>query len=790
MRSVRRLSSRGLFAPVSFPERFFSAVGVFFLILLFLFPPVLSVSGGGAGSGSDGEAAQARSDAATVNDTWLMAVYMAGDNSLSGEVSSDLEEMRNTTIPPWLTVVVLADQSGVGDTRCLVFSSDGEGSVNLSDINPSWGDELRMDDGGVLSDFLTWTVGEFQPSHVFVDLWGHGRGWSGVLVDGGSWMSIHSLENALDVFHAETNRTVDILGFDQCNMAMASVAWQLSPYVSYFVFSEKEEDARGWPYDAIFENLTYTGSYTAPDAVFFARVVVDSFINWSEENSPYSATLSVVDSKKMDGVVLAVKNFTEIGNHAPVFREEMRLAAREAEKYTSSIPEPVDMVDLFDKIGAGVNSSAVRFLSNSVVKAVKSAVVYERHFTSRYDPVKVFSAHGLAVYVPLFSPQITYRGLRWGSDTGWWEFVSMLSQSSGACLEHLPHLVSVVNFNDTAGDVFFQATIPYTYNYSGTFTIETWVVPGPPYDFPELHVSDSTGVISGTLSGHFSFPCTHAPGWCGVDVFLVNDSGERVAFSHTAFFSAPPLFIEAMGASAEGVFFRVFSTFSADVRVEFNFTAPDGAVFSRNVSVHPGLSTVEVTFPEEFLFHFGQISTDAYSNVVAGNLSVTARVFMPGVSSFVVYEDVIYFRSAMPGGAVDIIGYVIASDDREINGVSGTGKIVFGDNETSFVVKDGFFRLTVPYMWARNGGVALFGGVSVSVPPADGRGPVVVFLHLSSDSRGVSGMRLSGWHGALLSLAVVSAIFSTLSVVSVFSFVRKHSPGQGVDRGRKGVGRW
>ena len=119
------------------------------------------------------------------DDTWTLMVYMSGDSSLSGQIPSDLQEMKRVGSVDGLSIIVLHDSAEVGDTGLTYILPNGMENVPLSDINPAWGNELNLGNPEILTQFVIWAVGEYPADRYMLDLWGHGNGWPGVCPDKG-----------------------------------------------------------------------------------------------------------------------------------------------------------------------------------------------------------------------------------------------------------------------------------------------------------------------------------------------------------------------------------------------------------------------------------------------------------------------------------------------------------------------------------------------------------------------------------------------------------------------------
>lgn len=357
---------------------------------------------------------------------WTFMVYMSGDGGLEEEGFLDINEMEKVGSSPYMNIVVQFDR-GVGDfttnpdwtttRRFLIERDDDEdiiGSTFIEDLG-----EKNMASSQTLSQFVNWSMDNFPAEHYFLDLWGHGKGWMGVVLDSGDWLNMDELKLAFTTF----DDRVDIVGFDNCNMAMIEVYTQLMGHVDYIVGSEKEEDAWGWPYDRIFENLS-AEPQTSP--VNLSTLITLGFVDWAiEEKSSYSATASVVDMSHLQKVLNRTDIFArELNRTLGLYSKEIGKAIDDTEDYFRS-PTPHDYYHFAELIGEYVPNRLIRIAAEDVMTSIEEFVVAESHWSNSQDPyVKVVdNAHGIAIWMYDGNDFQTYEDLDFSKMTYWDEFL-------------------------------------------------------------------------------------------------------------------------------------------------------------------------------------------------------------------------------------------------------------------------------------------------------------------------------------------------------------------------------
>ena len=348
---------------------------------------------------------------------WTIMIYMGGgyDNNIADALPYDLAEIERAGYHKGFNIVVLKDGVDYGDSQCLVLIKDGlfQG-VPLNSIDPSWGTELEMSDPHVLMEFVDWSLTQYPAKHSMLVLWGHGRGWMGMPDDEGNGvMSIENLSLAMKEVD-ERHGKLDVVGFDQCNMAMFEVFYQISPYADYAVASEKEEDIAGWPYDRL---LLHIYSMDNPDGRNVSMQVVRDYVSWAAKNSRYSATMSALNLTRLNSLSVPLSGYARTLRHMlPYYKENITVARSMAESY-GALPYPYDLVDLTEKIDENIDFPPLEYAGEVLIKGVENSVILEMHHTNKSD-MSVEEAHGIGIWFPGYGSRADYDKLR-AYNTGW-----------------------------------------------------------------------------------------------------------------------------------------------------------------------------------------------------------------------------------------------------------------------------------------------------------------------------------------------------------------------------------
>jgi carboxypeptidase T len=357
---------------------------------------------------------------------WTFMVYMGGDgpSNLDEEGVLDINEMEEVGSNPYLNILVQFDRAvgGLGTKRYLVerdYDTDQIHSQVLGDIG-----EIDMASPQTLLAFVNWSITNYPAEHYFLDLWGHGKGWVGVTLDEGNSLSMSDIKSVLPKFKDR----IDVVGFDNCNMAMIEVYTTFLGQVDYIVGSEKEEDALGWPYDRIFRELEAEPELSPED---FSIEITEHYIDWAKGvdettntyNSSYSATISVIDMDYLDEVIEKADVLAlELNRTMALFSDEINRAIDETEDYQRQ-PTPHDLYHFAELVEEYVPTSPVRIAAQNLRDAIDTMVVAEEHNT-KDGRIVVDNAHGISVWLYDDGQFSTYQTLDFAKMTHWDEFLA------------------------------------------------------------------------------------------------------------------------------------------------------------------------------------------------------------------------------------------------------------------------------------------------------------------------------------------------------------------------------
>jgi hypothetical protein len=364
---------------------------------------------------------------AGANDTqeWTFMVYMGGDNNLGSEGfgDSDINEMLSIGSTDALNIIVLYDGPDNSDTKLYYINRDTK-----QELSPEWmANELNLGTSSVLGNFLSWGMSTYPAKHYFLDIWGHGEGWYSAGVDNSDKLTMSELRTGL----SQAPQKLDVIGFDACNMGNVEVFAQIQDFADIAVASEKEEDANGWPYADILDQL-YLYPGTTPED--FSSYLVTTYVNWTRVNSLYSSAFAAVNLTRLDGVLDALSNVSvELLMDMQFLKADISTARSGTETYPKA-PQPYDLYNLAEMLQENVEVHSVDMLAQELMDAIDAAVIkadsYYNERQDRKENVPVEKAHGMSISFPTNQPPSLYSNLIFSHRTLWDNFLTEYPQAS------------------------------------------------------------------------------------------------------------------------------------------------------------------------------------------------------------------------------------------------------------------------------------------------------------------------------------------------------------------------
>jgi len=364
---------------------------------------------------------------------WTLLVYMDADNNLEDYGIADFLEMAGVGSTSRVNIVVQFDRaagynSQYGDwtdtKRFLVQAGMTPTSgAALSDLG-----EVDMADPASLVSFVTWGAAAYPARHYFLDLWDHGLGWQGVILDTNpsAFMTTAQLASALSQIRTSLGRTVDIVGLDACRLTL-EIMDELQPYADYFVGSQKDEPLAGWPYDTFLSAVTAAPLMTPVQVgTWLTSAYVASYFG----TSPYSVALALVSGAALPSVAGSLAEFvSELNASLPLLQSQVIQARASTERYEKNGLAGGDEFDLYhfsENVAAGTGDPRLASLAGDLQDAIRSAVLANGVWDSPapINGVHARHAHGLSIWFPDIPTEPAYPNLSLSRATRWDSFLT------------------------------------------------------------------------------------------------------------------------------------------------------------------------------------------------------------------------------------------------------------------------------------------------------------------------------------------------------------------------------
>jgi cysteine peptidase C11 family protein len=192
--------------------------------------------------------------------SWNVMVFMGvegvpDETDLRQAAKDDIDEMRSLfTDYPGGALNLFVQVNARGESRRLDIRRTAK-EVRVPEA------ERDATDGKALMAFMRWafqTAGDEKDTRSMLVLWGHayefaiGHAERRTGIDA---LDFGELADVLKLVRQARGRSLDILGFDACDLSTIEIACQFQPYADYLLASEIGIPIPGWPYRRAFERI-------------------------------------------------------------------------------------------------------------------------------------------------------------------------------------------------------------------------------------------------------------------------------------------------------------------------------------------------------------------------------------------------------------------------------------------------------------------------------------------------------------------------------------------------------
>ena len=245
-------------------------------------------------------------DPQTSSKKWTMFIYMAADNSLAEDSTTNINELEQLGSTKDVNIVVFLDKTGQ-NSRLYYITKDDD-TTTISSPYYDFGSNLDSGDPAILSEVASNVLTNYPSDRFYFELWNHGSGIERDLNNAirsrnvceddtsGTHLTEVQVGTVLTALTLQQGKIFDILACDACLMANLEVAYQWKDYCTYFVASENSVPAQGFPYNTMFASLIANPDIANID---FAKNMVTEFGTYYKANGEGYETLSVINMSKV-----------------------------------------------------------------------------------------------------------------------------------------------------------------------------------------------------------------------------------------------------------------------------------------------------------------------------------------------------------------------------------------------------------------------------------------------------------------------------------------------------------
>lgn len=249
----------------------------------------------------------------------VLLLHMAGDNSLSSYIGANIEDIAQAGVPSGTQILIQVDTRVDGFKRLMLQKNKIVELVSLGKFDSS--------SGLVIADFITWARRAFPARRYSLIISSHADGWkssaalrNSLIVDDSAEKKGNIIEIAAYIAGAAANfdgsqRPLELLAFDACNMGSIEVAWEFRNCAATTVFSQAMVPAAGFPYGKIVKSMTTTGSGKL-DGETFGRIICDEYRKkYLEGVITQPVTISMIRNSAFNSFISRLNTwFTSINN--------------------------------------------------------------------------------------------------------------------------------------------------------------------------------------------------------------------------------------------------------------------------------------------------------------------------------------------------------------------------------------------------------------------------------------------------------------------------------------------
>lgn len=393
---------------------------------------------------------------------WLFLIYMAANNDLYPYASRNIREAARNA-PDDVYIIVQTAEPGNKKTKRYLIENK-----KITLLNPE--ENLKLDSGNedTVVDFVLWSIKHYPADHILFDFWDHGTGCldpdyrrsinpielfklnpntmmleldrsrgylslfeasRGVCFDEtyGSYLNNQKIERCLKRIKQETNKKIDIIGFDACLMSMVEMASLLHPYADLMVASQEVELGAGWRYDLILEIFQQNKIVEPKDlAIHITKAYQEAYADITNDYTLSAIDLNLTEKLNIQ-IDLLAKILIECINEIP---ENLTKKCLRSIKTQNCFDEPtyIDLKSLLEKFVAMLSKKTKSNKTHKLIQELEKVLHNLKHeynntvLANEAGP-NINYATGLSIYLPERRIHHSYKNLDFFKKNSWGNFL-------------------------------------------------------------------------------------------------------------------------------------------------------------------------------------------------------------------------------------------------------------------------------------------------------------------------------------------------------------------------------
>lgn len=253
--------------------------------------------------------------------------YMAGDNDLAQSMENTIRSIAEAGQPDKTEIIIGLDSvhslpilNKPGAARYRVVGNELRLLNELGDLDST--------DSKYLQNFVELSMREYPAKEYSLILSSHGGVWRDrskpigsaraifmndtTSVATGTVLNIASAIKCALIDNNATNRKIDLLVLDSCNMGCIETAYEFAEIADYTIFSQALMPASGIPYASFFRDISDKG-VDKTNVLEKAKLLADLYSNkYVTVSGAIDTGISIIDNSKMYGFMAAYNNFLDV----------------------------------------------------------------------------------------------------------------------------------------------------------------------------------------------------------------------------------------------------------------------------------------------------------------------------------------------------------------------------------------------------------------------------------------------------------------------------------------------